>query len=312
MARLDMNVLKLISDQFPLSPFEISNLIKTAPSRYKVHEIDKRNGRGKRTIAQPTAEIKMLQRLLMVAAIPDLPIHEAAKAYRKDYSTVDHALPHAKKHYLLKLDFKNFFPSIKASDFVKHLRSHTKLSQEDIRLLARVFFWRPSGQRSLILSIGAPSSPYISNTLLFEFDRRLGEFCEENEIVYTRYADDLALSTDRPDILKTAHRYVQEICADTKHPKLELNEEKTVYTSKKHHRELTGLTLSNDGKASIGRDRKRLIRSMTYNFLKGKLDLADHSKLRGWIAFASSVDQDFVSTLREMIGKDAFERLMRG
>ncbi|MDT7516647.1 retron St85 family RNA-directed DNA polymerase [Rhodoferax mekongensis] len=306
-----MSVLDVISDQFPLSSLEISHLIKTAPSRYKVHEIVKRNGRGKRTIAQPTAEVKLLQRFLMEAVIPNLPIHDAAKAYRKNYSIVNHALPHAKKHYLLKLDFKNFFPSLKATDFIRHLGNHTKLSREDIRLLARVFFWRPSGQRKLILSIGAPSSPYISNTLLFDFDRKLGEFCEANEIVYTRYADDLALSTDRPEVLKLAHKYVREICSGNKHPQLELNEEKTVYTSKKHHRELTGLTLSNDGKASIGRDRKRLIRSMTYNFHKGTLDLEEHSKLRGWISFALSVDQDFVRTLREMIGNDSFDKLMQ-
>jgi RNA-directed DNA polymerase len=306
-----MNVIELISSQFPLSSLETSQLIKTAPSRYKVHEIDKRNGRGKRTIAQPTAEIKVLQRFLVEAAIPDLPIHEAAKAYRKDHSIIDHALPHAKKHYLLKLDFKNFFPSIKATDFIAHLRRQTTLSQEDIRLLARIFFWRPRGQRKLILSIGAPSSPYISNTLLFDFDTRLGEYCEANEIVYTRYADDLALSTDRADILKAAHAYVREICTKGKHPQLELNEEKTVYTSKKHHRELTGLTLSNDGRASIGREKKRLVRSMTYNFSKGELDVEDHSKLRGWIAFAMSIDQDFVRTLVDMIGNEAFERLMR-
>ena len=307
-----MSVIEAVQNKFPLSGDEVHHLIMTAPSRYKVHEIEKRNGRGRRVIAQPTAEVKVLQRFLLEEMISELPIHDAAKAYRKDHSILDHASPHAKNHYLLKLDFKDFFPSIKAIDFIRHLKKYSSIPPEDMRLLARVFFWRPRGQRHLILSIGAPSSPFISNTLLFEFDNKLEAFCSCNEIVYTRYADDLALSTNRPNLLSKAHEFVRSICSEIKTPRLELNDGKTVYTSKKFHRELTGLTLSNQGTASIGRERKRLIRAMTYNFYTGKLALDDYSKLRGWIAFALSVDGDFVVSLKEMIGKDAFEYLMRG
>ena len=307
-----MSVIEAIQKKFLLSGQEVLHLIATAPSRYKVHEIEKRNGRGRRVIAQPTAEVKALQRFLLEEVIARLPIHDAAKAYRKDHSILDHASPHAKTQYLLKLDFKDFFPSIRAIDFIRHLRKYSSIPPEDMSLLARAFFWRPRGQRKLILSIGAPSSPFISNTLLFDFDSKLIEFCNFNDIVYTRYADDLALSTNHPNLLSTAHEFIRGICSEIRYPRLELNDVKTVYTSKKFHRELTGLTLSNQGIASIGRERKRLIRSMTYNFYSGKLALEDYPKLRGWIAFASSVDVDFVASLREMIGKDAFEYLMRG
>ena len=47
-----------------LSQIDLRKLIETAPRRYKVFEIPKRSG-GMRTIAQPSREIKLLQRVLI-------------------------------------------------------------------------------------------------------------------------------------------------------------------------------------------------------------------------------------------------------
>lgn len=289
---------------------EVECLIRTAPSRYKVHEIEKRNGRGKRTIAQPTAEIKLLQRYLVDRYISNLPVNEAAKAYRLNHNILDHASPHAKNHYLLKLDFKDFFPSIRAVDFIKHLRKYSALSREDMKTLSRVFFWRPKDQRDLILSIGAPSSPAISNTILFDFDSAVIEYCIKNEITYTRYADDLALSTNQPNILNDTYIFVEMLCRSLKAPKLTLNTDKTVFTSKKHHRQLTGLVLSNAGTASVGREKKRTIRAMAHHYKQGTLSQEEHGRLRGWLAFMMSIDREFVRTIEKMIGEVAFQKLM--
>lgn len=310
-----MNVIETILQDFPLGQREVERLIRTAPARYKVHEIEKRNGRGKRIIAQPTAEVKLLQRFLLDQYVKQLPVSDAAMAYRKDHGIVDHARPHADKQYLLKLDFKDFFPSIRASDFVRHLRKHAPaVSPEDAKILSRVFFWRPRGHgaRTLILSIGAPSSPAISNTLMYDFDSEVMSFCNAHGITYTRYADDLALSTNEPHILSDAHKFVMKLCGRLKSPRLTLNDEKTVFTSKKHHRQLTGLVLSNDGAASIGREKKRLLRAMAHQYGLGKLAPEEQSKLRGWIAFTMSVDQDFIKTIEAMIGREKLKQLMQG
>ena len=146
-----MNVIETVLHEFPLGLQEVERLIRTAPSRYKVHEIEKRNSRGKRTIAQPTAEIKLLQRYLVERYISNLPVSDAAKAYRLNHNILDHAYPHANNQYLLKLDFKDFFPSIRAVDFIKHLRKYSTLSREDAKTLSRVFFWRPKGQRDMCI-----------------------------------------------------------------------------------------------------------------------------------------------------------------
>lgn len=305
-----MSVIKSITKSLPLNDHEASILLLTAPSRYKVHEIEKRNGRGKRTIAQPTAEIKALQRVMLSEYVSKLPVSDAATAYRKGVGILHHASLHTKNSYLLKLDFKDFFSSIKDTDFLKHLRKYSDLSPEDAKLLTSLFFWRPKGQRGLILSIGAPSSPAISNTVLYELDTAIAKYCSAHGVTYSRYADDLAFSTSEPKVLSAVYRAVSDLCSNLRYPKLELNEDKTVFTSRKYRRQLTGLVLSNDGKASLGRDRKRLIRATADRYKKDQLDTDELNRLRGWIAFAISVDPEFVESLERMLGEEKLHKLM--
>ena len=97
----------------PFSDHELIVLVATAASRYKIHHIKKRGGRGSREIAQPTKEVKFLQRLVVSEELKRMPVHDAAVAYRSGRSILDHAQSHAAARYLLKLDFTNFFPSLK-------------------------------------------------------------------------------------------------------------------------------------------------------------------------------------------------------
>lgn len=306
-----MNLIEKIQKDFPLTITEIKLLLITAPRRYKLHEIDKRNGRGKRLIAQPTSEIKTLQRWATEKYLNQWPIHAAATAYRKGASIKQHASVHAKNKYLLKLDFENFFPSIKDSDFIKHANSFSELSQEDTRLLSLLFFRRDLGSKELVLSIGAPSSPFISNTVMYPFDLELANYCASRRINYTRYADDIALSTNQPKALDDVYEFIKTLCQSMQYPKINLNNKKTVFTSQKHSRQLTGLILSNDGKASLGRDKKRELRAMAHHFSLGKLETNEINRLRGLLAFSMSIEPNFVKTINKMIGNEAFIRLIK-
>lgn len=306
-----MNIIDILLRKLPLSKAELSLLIVTAPNRYKVHTIDKRNHRGKRTIAQPTAEVKIVQTVIQNYLLNLLPIHECATAYRRGISIRDHAAPHAGKKYLLKIDFTDFFPSIKGSDFVAHLDRYLKVENETANLLESIFFWRQRKTKNLVLAIGAPSSPWLSNTVMYDFDKRLTEYCHINNIIYTRYADDLALSTDFPNILGKALKYIQQLCGELDYPRLAINEKKTVFTSTKFNRTLTGLVLANDGSVSIGRTRKREIRALAKNYARGEVDAEKVGHLRGLLSFTWSVDQSFNASIKRMIGEEKYSLLMK-
>lgn len=301
-------LVNLLCDELPFTRAEALELVRSAPKRYKVHFIEKRNGRGMRLIAQPTAELKAVQRWVVTRFISRMPIHEAASAYRANKNIGDHARIHANNKYLLKIDFKDFFPSIVATDFKRHARKYlgidTKLASELSLLL-----FRREKNRKLVLSIGAPSSPMLSNTLMYEFDTKLTEFCKTKEIIYSRYADDLALSTNKPHELDEVFKYVSDLLKVLPYPRLTINEKKTVFTSKKYQRKLTGLTLTNSGSISLGRDRKREIRAMADYYRKGKLDEGLHGRLKGFLAFALSVEPEFVLTIKKLLGEEMYVSL---
>jgi len=105
---------------------------------------------------------------------------------------------------------------------------------------------------------------------------------------------------------------IERVNSASKSTRLTLNEKKTVFTSKKFQRQLTGLVLANDGKVSMGRDKKREIRSMADHYRRGNLTSEETSRLRGLIAFALSVEPQYVESIQRMIGADAYSSLMHG
>ncbi|WP_421887625.1 retron St85 family RNA-directed DNA polymerase [Methylibium sp.] len=293
----------------PFSDHELVVLIATAASRYKVHYIDKRGGRGRREIAQPTKEVKFLQRLLVREELHGLPIHDAAVAYRCGRSTVDHAQPHAVARYLLKLDFTNFFPSLKWRALEHRLSRDTSYSNAELWMLGNLLCRRVTGTSAFQLSIGAPSSPHISNYVLHEFDSRMTEFCAARKVRYTRYADDLAFSTSAPTVLDDVESEVRRLITELAYLGLTLNESKTINVSMKRRRTLVGLTLSNDGRASIGREAKRELRLAIHRLTQGSLLPPEIANLRGRLAYTYAIDPEFVGQLLARYGFDSIAKI---
>ncbi len=159
------------------------------------------------------------------------------------------------------------------------------------------------------LSIGAPSSPLLSNILMHAFDSKLAVHCDKLNVAYTRYADDLALSSNDSSSLRDVERYIEGLCNSQRSPKVSINRAKTVRVSKKYSRRVTGLVLANDGKISLGRDRKRQLRSLVYRFKLGELDPAACLTLQGMLAFANSVEPAFLAVLRRKYGDDTVNRV---
>jgi retron-type reverse transcriptase len=280
-----------------LHPSTVLRILQNAQYRYKVYQIPKRNG-GKRTIAQPTPELKALQRWVVQNILDKCPIHPAAKAYRSKTSILSNAEPHKANRFLLKLDFENFFPSILASDFRHYVETHPNVCpMEDLENLEKILFFRRRSDPIARLSIGAPSSPALSNILLFEFDQLVGSHCDSRNIVYTRYADDLVFSCGEINVLGNAEKKVREICQELKSPRLTINEDKTVRASMKSSRRITGLVVANDGSVSIGHQKKRLVRVLFHRLATEQATREQVEYLRGYIAFVKSVDPVFFAHL---------------
>ena len=119
-----------------------------------------------------------------------MPVSRYATAYCYGSSTLCNAKHHIGKRVVLKLDILHFFDSIRYST-VKDAAFPSKIYSEPLRiLLAMLCYYKD------VLPQGAPSSPAITNLIMFSFDEHLGQWCRERNIAYTRYCDDMTFSGD--------------------------------------------------------------------------------------------------------------------
>jgi len=301
-----MRIIEHLSKRLFWPEKSVYNYILTCPYRYKVYEIPKRNGKGSRVIAQPSKELKYIQKVLLEEKLIGLPIHKSTTAYRKGLGIKDNVRAHKNCRFLLKMDFSNFFPSILPKDLIDHIQKHFNitLSENDRIALARIFFFYSEENQKLVLSIGAPSSPFISNTIMYDFDCILSDYCSSNSINYTRYADDLAFSTNEKNILFKVPDFIKGVAKKIIYPDVYINKAKTVFTSKRDNRHITGLVITNDKKISIGRNKKRYIKSLVYKFINGQLERNEVKKLKGLISFILDVEPSFYESLKKKYGAD--------
>jgi RNA-directed DNA polymerase len=290
-----------------LDAVSIRRIIATAPERYKVYSIPKRGGRGRRIIAQPAKEVKALQRAVMRIYLQDLPVHPSATAYVPGRSIRWNAGIHAENGPILKLDLSNFFPSIRASDWIAYCNENNVFENTaDRHMSAQILFRRAKGEHVLRLSIGAPSSPLVSNLLMYNFDRAIAEKVAQDFVTYTRYADDMTFSAARTGYLTRVEKDVRRTLRSVPYPTVYVNDRKTVLATKKYRREVTGLILTNDGRVSLGREKKRNLRAQIHHFKCGELTKDECAKLAGYLAFAFDVEPTF---MERVFGKEILDSI---
>jgi RNA-directed DNA polymerase len=165
---------------------------------------------GKRRLLEaPRPRLKSIQRYVLHKILDHVPAHDAAHGYRYDRSIVTFAAPHAGRRVVLRMDLRDFFPSVSAAR-VRAIFRAAGYPREVASCLAGLCtnvtppdVW-PDGAdeaarrrfRSPHLPQGAPTSPALANLCAFGLDRRLSGLARRANATYTRYADDLAFSGD--------------------------------------------------------------------------------------------------------------------
>lgn len=292
-----MGVISTLAQVLDKKAIYIERFLVYAPRKYRVYKIPKRK-HGFRVIAQPTAELKKMQRAFIERV--EIPVHECAMAYRAGLSIKDNAILHSGNTYFLSMDFENFFNSI-TPDLLWGVfeQFESNISSVEKHWLSKLLFWCPSKKNSnkLILSVGAPSSPMISNFCMYFFDEYISTYCRSRKISYSRYADDLSFSTNEKGILFHIPSVVQEALLKCFGRKLTINNSKTVYSSKAHNRHVTGITITNEGCLSLGREKKRYLKHLIFKFKNGLLNESDVSYLRGVLSFAFYIEPDFKTSV---------------
>ncbi|MCD9472566.1 retron St85 family RNA-directed DNA polymerase [Photobacterium phosphoreum] len=287
-------LIKLISEKSLIDEDFILDFANKQQVNYFKFQIEKRTG-GMRTIYHPSKELKYIQKILLDDVISSLPIHNCCYAYVKNRNIHTHAIQHKNAKYLLRLDFRNFFESISYKDIYEFCETTMGIynkgwTSSDSEIFSKLVCYKDR------LTIGSVTSPSLSNAICYDLDIKLSQLALSKSVKYTRYADDMFFSTKIKGVLYALQNDINNIISTNTLPsKLKLNLEKTHHTSKKRKMAITGLVITNDGNISLGRRKKREIKSKIYKW--DTLSTDERTYLSGYLAYIKSVEPEFINNL---------------
>ncbi|MBD8662697.1 RNA-directed DNA polymerase [Rhizobium sp. CFBP 8752] len=218
---------------------------------YREYKIAKKSG-GLRTLNEPLPTLKAVQKVIVHDIFRDVEPHKAAKAFRKNHTLRGNAVIHRRRPFMLKVDIKDFFSNID-QHAIYTLFYETGYTEQVARLL--------TGLCTLngCLPQGAPTSPMLSNLAMRSFDNAVFEHCVQNEIFYTRYADDMTFSA----VDERVRNIIPFIRSELKKCRLQINEKKTSFSGTGARKYLTGVVV-NERLNILKEDRKNLRQEMYY------------------------------------------------
>jgi RNA-directed DNA polymerase len=250
-------------------------LYKKPPlTKYTTFTVPKRGG-GIRTINAPSPELKLLQRRLsdllqncMEEINRKRNLRDGlAHGFKRNRSIISNAVKHKRRRYVFNIDLQDFFPTInrgrvrgffiKDANFLLHEKVATVLAQ-----IACTDEGLPQG---------APCSPVISNLVGHILDIRLCKRASTGGCTYSRYADDITFSTNKPEFPRSiarrsegdAHRWEvgDQLAEAVVSAGFTINPLKTRMQYKGSRQAVTGLVVNE--KVNVRAEYRRIVRAMT-------------------------------------------------
>lgn len=237
--------------------------------RYRSFDLRKRKSKLTRTIKSPIKPLKEIQKKLAKDFLDTYRTPLNVYGYVKDRDVVEKAEKHVGQRWVARIDLENFFGSFNFGRVRGMFRSKPFCFPDALAtVLAQLCVDTNE------LPQGAPTSPVISNILMWRLDARLRRMAREHRCVYTRYADDLVFSTntrrmssgicnvlnadsDAP-IVRPGDALLKEIQDEG----LTVNDSKTRLYGRTERQQVTGLTVNE--KVNLDRKYVKDLRAVLY------------------------------------------------
>ena len=285
---------------------------------YSRFTIPKRNG-GLRAISAPRPYLKAAQTRILRSILENVPLHDAAMAFRPNRNIADNADVHSHAEsggpaVVLRVDLQDFFPSItfkRIAGVFAQLGYNGGVST----LLALICTESPrvvatlDGNTSHValgarfVPQGAPSSPALTNILCRRLDSRLSGMARVYGFHYTRYADDLVFSSARGADAIRLKKGVLQILEDEN---LAINPDKVDFARRGQRQSVTGLVVNGARGPRPSRRDLRRFRAVMHDIeihgadaVSEKMGQSAHCWARGYLAFVQGCAPEIAAKLRE-------------
>lgn len=277
-------------------------------SLYKTFYIPKKSGGLRRIDAPLPPLMDALTELRHILTIHfKAQYHTAAFAYIKNRSVIDAVKRHQdnNSNWFLKIDFHDFFGST-TPDFMMETLSKiypfSKLvgcDRETLRVALDLCFLNGG------LPQGTPISPMLTNLLMIPFDYLLTKKLNNldgQRFVYTRYADDIHISSLKDFSPELIIRVVTDILHEVKAP-YTFKQEKTHYGSRAGRNWMLGVMLNKDNDITVGYRNKKHFKAMLNNYIldhknaKASWPLEDIQHMSGLLSYYKMIEPDYFKGL---------------
>jgi RNA-directed DNA polymerase len=178
---------------------DVLKIISNKEKGYNFFSIPKKDGYRKIGYLKDESFLKIYQNRLIDNFFSHYPIPVVVKGFVKDENYFSFLKEHIGSNYFLRIDIKDFFDSIKFEHFNNFMLEMASFQNkdDDIDKIIKLIWDIISYNNSLVQ--GTTSSPMISNLIFRRIDQRILKYCQELQIKYTRYADDLFFSSQSFD-----------------------------------------------------------------------------------------------------------------
>lgn len=281
--------------------------------RYKYFKIPKKLG-GSREILAPASALKIIQQKLNQVLQSVYKVRPSVHGFIPGRSIVTNSLLHVRKRYVLNIDLKDFFPTINFGR-VRGLFMAPPYNRnpEVATILAQICCYRGS------LPQGAPTSPIVSNMICSKLDSQMQKLAKVHRSTYSRYADDISISTSRPVFPKGLGYFSNEtgelIIGDELKTVItqngfNINEQKNRLQHYSKRQEVTGLTVNIF--PNVKRQYVREIRGMLHAWERYGYEAAESTFRTKYANKHPEHKREVISFKRVVEGKLNYLKMVKG
>lgn len=270
--------------------------------RYKIFNIPKATG-GFREIKAPEDDLKAFMREIKVDLERiGINSHDAAYAYitNRDCKKAIQRHQQNGSNWFLKMDIEKFFNNCSREVIFSQLRKvypFSLMTETAYSAFATVLCNLSCYKNEL--PQGTPLSPLLTNWLMISVDTEITKALavrSDQEFIYTRYADDLLISSKSSFKSNELVELVEAILAQEQTPFV-VKPSKTRYGSKAGKNWNLGIMYNKDDKLTVGHKRKRRIKTMLFQFYQGQRDKSYAMELNGELAYLQNIEPEYVDYL---------------
>lgn len=160
-------------------------------------------------------------------------VTSSAHGFVKGKNIKTNAIEHINSQYALQIDLKDFFNQFSESHIKNYFKS-IGVSHDWARLIAKLCTFNGS------MFQGSPVSPFLANVFVNNMDKNISQYCKVKGLKYSRYADDITITSDHKMDYKVKKIILKIITKN----KCRANMKKVFFQT--NNLNITGITITNN------------------------------------------------------------------